>query len=89
LVPAGDHPLLGAATLNVGRIEGGSAINLIPDRCVAELDFRLLPTHDPDALEQSVTQALEGGTGLPRGKKKSDFAHGDGSGHPSVAAHSR
>lgn len=66
LVPDGDHPLLGAATLNVGRIEGGSAINLIPDRCAAELDFRLLPTHDPDAIERRVAQALGPGFTVER-----------------------
>lgn len=66
LVPDGDHPLLGGATLNVGRIEGGSAINLIPDRCVAELDFRLLPVHDPDAIERSVVQALGPGFTVER-----------------------
>jgi succinyl-diaminopimelate desuccinylase len=34
------HPLLGSPTLNVGTIEGGSGINVVPDRAVAQIDVR-------------------------------------------------
>jgi acetylornithine deacetylase/succinyl-diaminopimelate desuccinylase family protein len=37
------HPLLGNATLNVGIIEGGRQVNIVPDFCTIELDRRLLP----------------------------------------------
>jgi acetylornithine deacetylase ArgE len=37
------HPLLGGPTLNVGRVSGGQAVNMVPDRCVFEIDRRLLP----------------------------------------------
>ena len=37
------HPLLGAPTLNVGVINGGVQVNLVPNRCSIELDRRLLP----------------------------------------------
>ena len=37
------HPQLGGPTLNTGKISGGSAVNIIADRCVLELDRRLLP----------------------------------------------
>jgi acetylornithine deacetylase len=37
------HPQLGPATLSVGRIEGGVSVNTVPDRCVIELDRRVLP----------------------------------------------
>ena len=37
------HPLLGAATLNVGMIEGGRQVNMVPDLCSAAIDRRLLP----------------------------------------------
>jgi succinyl-diaminopimelate desuccinylase len=40
-VPA--HPLLGAPTLNVGTIHGGSGINLVPDRAEAQIDVRTIP----------------------------------------------
>jgi acetylornithine deacetylase/succinyl-diaminopimelate desuccinylase family protein len=37
------HPLLGNATLNVGIIEGGRQVNIVPDVCTIDLDRRLLP----------------------------------------------
>ncbi len=42
-------PLLGPATLSVGRIEGGVSVNTVPDRCRIEIDRRLLPGEDADA----------------------------------------
>ncbi|WP_164100824.1 M20 family metallopeptidase [Candidatus Laterigemmans baculatus] len=37
------HPLLGPATCNVGVVRGGVQINFVPDRCVIEIDRRMLP----------------------------------------------
>jgi acetylornithine deacetylase/succinyl-diaminopimelate desuccinylase family protein len=46
------HPLLGAATLNIGIIQGGRQVNVVPDLCTIELDRRLLPGESiPDVLE--------------------------------------
>jgi acetylornithine deacetylase len=36
-------PLLGPPTLSVGRIEGGTSVNTVPDRCRIEVDRRLVP----------------------------------------------
>jgi acetylornithine deacetylase len=43
-------PLLGPPTLSVGRIEGGTSVNTVPDRCVIEVDRRLIPG---EAAEQA------------------------------------
>jgi acetylornithine deacetylase len=40
---ARSHPLLGQPTLNVGRIEGGLQVNVVPDRCAIDVDRRTLP----------------------------------------------
>jgi acetylornithine deacetylase len=37
------HPLLGAATVNVGTICGGTQPNIVPDSCVITIDRRTLP----------------------------------------------
>ena len=37
------HPLLGHATVSVGRINGGGQPNIVPDRCHIEVDRRTLP----------------------------------------------
>jgi acetylornithine deacetylase len=44
------HPLLGPATLNVGVIHGGVQVNFVPDRCEIEIDRRLLPGEEADAV---------------------------------------
>jgi acetylornithine deacetylase len=41
------HPLLGRATLSVGTITGGQAVNIVPDTCDTQIDRRLLPGEEP------------------------------------------
>jgi acetylornithine deacetylase len=40
------HPLLGSATWSVGKIWGGTAVNIVPELCTVEIDRRLLPGED-------------------------------------------
>ena len=40
------HRLLGAPSLNVGRVAGGQSVNIVPDLCEFELERRLLPGED-------------------------------------------
>src|SRR6185369_11426885 len=44
--------------LNVGTIHGGSAINVVPDRCVVELGLRLLPGMSAEPLIDRVREAV-------------------------------
>lgn len=37
------HPVLGPVTLNVGTIQGGSKVNIVPDFCKIEVDCRFVP----------------------------------------------
>jgi succinyl-diaminopimelate desuccinylase len=46
LATAAPHPLLGHSTLNVGKVAGGQAVNIVPDKCVLEVECRLLPAAD-------------------------------------------
>jgi len=43
------HPLAGCGTCNVGVISGGVQVNFVPDRCVIEIDRRLLPGERAEA----------------------------------------
>jgi acetylornithine deacetylase/succinyl-diaminopimelate desuccinylase-like protein len=43
ICPVQTDPVLGKPTLSTGRIRGGSKINVVPDRCYAEVDIRILP----------------------------------------------
>jgi acetylornithine deacetylase len=36
-------PVLGPASLSVGRIEGGTSVNVVPDWCEIEVDRRVIP----------------------------------------------
>jgi acetylornithine deacetylase/succinyl-diaminopimelate desuccinylase-like protein len=47
------HPLVGAPTMSVGRIWGGTGVNTVPARCTIEIDRRLIPGEDaPGALAE-------------------------------------
>lgn len=41
-------------TLHVGRIAGGEALNIVPDRCVLEFEVRAIGADDPDAAVARV-----------------------------------
>ncbi|HEV8565016.1 MAG TPA: M20 family metallopeptidase [Actinomycetota bacterium] len=43
VLPALEHPLAGRPTVNVSLISGGSAPNVVPDRCEVDIDRRLIP----------------------------------------------
>ncbi len=50
---------LGRATLSVGTITGGIAVNIVPERCRIQVDRRLLPGEDPDEVREKVTEYLK------------------------------
>ncbi|YCH10336.1 succinyl-diaminopimelate desuccinylase [Arthrobacter sp. alpha11c] len=47
-------------SLNAVRINGGTAGNVIPDRCVVEINYRFAPDKTPDQAEAHVRELLEG-----------------------------
>lgn len=40
------HPLCGSPSISIGTIKGGQQINIVPDRCVIEIDRRIIPGED-------------------------------------------
>lgn len=52
-----DRPFV---VMNVATIQGGSAINIVPDRCVIELGFRPLPGMAVEPLCAAVAERLLG-----------------------------
>ncbi|MEZ5333044.1 MAG: acetylornithine deacetylase [Thermoanaerobaculia bacterium] len=58
---AGRHfPEVPFTVLNVGRIQGGSAVNVVPESCRVEIGVRLLPGADPDALVRRIEESVRG-----------------------------
>ncbi|HEV7918608.1 MAG TPA: M20/M25/M40 family metallo-hydrolase [Solirubrobacterales bacterium] len=43
-------------SINLGRIEGGDAINKVPDTCVMDVDIRYVPGQDPDAIIAEIKE---------------------------------
>ena len=88
------HPLLGPATYNAGTIRGGSKVNIVPDRCVAEIDVRVTPACPDKAVLAEVRRlvapfgvtiaaarlnpGLATDPELPLVRRLREFAHGDG-----------
>ena len=52
------HPLCGPATLSVGRIDGGSSVNVVPDSCAIEVDRRIIPGEDRFAVIDELATYL-------------------------------
>jgi acetylornithine deacetylase len=50
-------------TLNVGTIAGGTAINVVPERCVIELGLRLLPGMSSAGMVERVRRAVARASG--------------------------
>lgn len=57
-------PLLGPPTISVGRIEGGSSVNTVPDFCRIEIDRRLIPGEDPRQMQQQMSDFLRQQCGI-------------------------
>jgi succinyl-diaminopimelate desuccinylase len=43
VLPEREHPLVGGPTVNAALISGGSAPNVVPDRCAVDIDRRIVP----------------------------------------------
>ena len=57
-IPLAEDPVMGPATVNIGVIQGGNAINVIPDSASAQVLFRTVsPTGD---LRQRVEAVVKG-----------------------------
>lgn len=57
----GSFPEVPFVPLNVGTVHGGSAINVVPDRCVVEVGVRPLPGMDSAELAGRIGQAVRRG----------------------------
>jgi succinyl-diaminopimelate desuccinylase len=54
------HPLVGAPTVNVALVTGGSAPNVVPDRCEVEIDRRIVPgEEDPEEVLAPFRRLVE------------------------------
>ena len=52
------HPELGSVTMNIGTFNGGTRINVVPNKCTAEVDIRFPPPYSPDQLYREIEEHL-------------------------------
>jgi acetylornithine deacetylase/succinyl-diaminopimelate desuccinylase-like protein len=52
------HPLLGAATVSVGTISGGTQPNIVPDVCKISIDRRTLPGETDAGVRREIAALL-------------------------------
>jgi len=54
-----EHSLLGKPTLSIGTIQGGTKINVVPDRCEIEVDRRMLPGEKKEEILGEMKGVLD------------------------------
>ncbi|HEV2317502.1 MAG TPA: M20 family metallopeptidase [Thermoplasmata archaeon] len=52
------HPELGSVTMNIGTFNGGTRLNVVPNKCTAEVDIRFPPPYAPDQLYKEIEEHL-------------------------------
>ncbi len=52
------HSMLGSASISIGVIHGGVSVNTVADRCVIQIDRRLVPGEDPDQAWRELSEFL-------------------------------
>lgn len=58
-IQARTHPDFGPSSMNIGRIEGGTIPNIIPDVCTIQVDRRLLPSETRESACQEIQDILD------------------------------
>ena len=53
-----ENPVFGKCTCNFERIEGGLYLSAVPDRCVVNIDSRLIPEAPPELVQEQVDGLL-------------------------------
>jgi acetylornithine deacetylase/succinyl-diaminopimelate desuccinylase family protein len=54
-----EHPLLGRPTLNIGTIQGGTKVNIVPEGCNIEVDRRMLPGEKKEEVLGEIKEILD------------------------------
>jgi succinyl-diaminopimelate desuccinylase len=57
-IGVGQHPVLGADTINVGTIKGGSQPNMVPDECTMTFDIRFAPPLTTTKVKAMVEEVV-------------------------------
>ncbi len=53
-----EHSEMGKVTMNIGMVNGGTRINVVPARCVCDIDVRFPPPYTPEELQREIEEHL-------------------------------
>jgi succinyl-diaminopimelate desuccinylase len=53
------HPIVGGPSVGVGTIHGGEKVNVVPARCIAEIDRRSIPGETEESVVASIQAAID------------------------------
>ena len=53
------HEVVGGPSINVGTIQGGAKVNIVPAYCVAEVDRRSIPGETKEGVVASIQAAID------------------------------
>jgi succinyl-diaminopimelate desuccinylase len=53
------HPLTPPPSMNIGTIQGGIKINVVPDTCVVNIDRRILPEETPEEAHNQIAAVID------------------------------
>lgn len=58
-IPYSRDPYLSQPTINIATISGGVKTNVVPDRCIATIDLRFLPSQSRQAIIDKMREVIE------------------------------
>lgn len=58
-IPYSIDPYLSQPTINIATINGGVKTNVVPDKCIATIDFRFLPSQSREAILEKIRETIE------------------------------
>lgn len=58
-LPDISHPIVGGPSINVGMVQGGEKVNIIPASCVLEVDRRTIPGETEEEVRAQVERSIE------------------------------
>lgn len=59
VVPDFEHKILGKSTLNIGKITGGTLINVVPEYCEIECDLRLVADNLREETKKKIEEIIK------------------------------
>ncbi|MHA1345750.1 MAG: M20 family metallopeptidase [Candidatus Heimdallarchaeaceae archaeon] len=74
-VPGFEHKILGKSTLNIGKIEGGTLINVVPEYCEFKCDYRVVADELRDQIKEKIEDIVKSVNDRGEAKVSTEIIH--------------